>query len=328
MIKVGIPRALLYYQYYPMWKTFFEKLGAEIVVSPLTNKAILNFGVSRAVADTCLPVKILLGHVISLVEKCDCLFIPTVTTLGRKTYNCSKIIGLPNITRALIPECPLILDPEVDIEKGRYNLYQNIYKLGRYFTSNPFKIKKAVEEAWKSNLAYRSEMSGEGITPIQAIDKLCQENCEPDPDLNSSPLLRIAVTGHPYVLYDDYISHRLLSWLQRMGARVFTPEMVSQEALCAAAERLVGVPHWAFEADITGAGGYYLEEAKVDGVINVSVFACGPDSMMVRFVQHRARELEIPFLPLSLDEHSTEGGLLTRLEAFLDMVKRREKICV
>ena len=62
MIKVGIPRALLYYQYYPMWKSFFEKLGAEIVVSPLTNKAILNFGVSRAVADTCLPVKILLGH--------------------------------------------------------------------------------------------------------------------------------------------------------------------------------------------------------------------------------------------------------------------------
>jgi len=58
-----------------------------------------------------------------------------------------------------------------------------------------------------------------------------------------------------------------------------------------------------------------LEEAKVDGVINVSVFACGPDSMMVRFVQHRARELEIPFLPLSLDEHSTEGALVTRLEA-------------
>lgn len=31
MIRIGIPRALLYYQYYPMWQTFFEELGAEVV---------------------------------------------------------------------------------------------------------------------------------------------------------------------------------------------------------------------------------------------------------------------------------------------------------
>jgi len=140
MIRVGIPQALLYYQYFPMWKTFFERLGAEVVVSLPTNKTVLNLGVSRAVADTCLPVKIFLGHVISLIEKCDCIFIPAVTSLGRKIYNCSKIIGLPNMARALIPECPVILAPEINLEKGRYYLYQNIYKLGRSFTSNPFKI--------------------------------------------------------------------------------------------------------------------------------------------------------------------------------------------
>ena len=326
MIKVGIPRALLYYQYYPMWKTFFEALGAEVEVSLPTNKAALNLGVSRAVADTCLPVKILLGHAISLIDKCDCLFIPAVTSLGRETYNCSKIIGLPNMTRVLVPECPLILSPEINVEKGRYHLYRNIYKLGCHFTSNPFKLKRAVEEAWKSNLVYRNKMSDEGIMPNQAVEEICQENCEPEPSLDSSPF-RIAVIGHPYVLYDEYINHRLISWLQSREIKVFTPEMVSQEALNAAAKRLVGDPHWSFEADIIGAGEYYLE-AGVDGMINVSVFGCGPDSMMVGFVQHRAKELGIPFLPLSLDEHSSEGGLLTRLEAFLDMIKRRERVCV
>ena len=326
MIKVGIPRALLYYQYYPMWKTFFEALGAEVEVSLPTNKTALNLGVSRAVADTCLPVKILLGHAISLIDKCDCLFIPAVTSLGRKTYNCSKIIGLPNMTRALVPECPLILSPEINVEKGRYHLYRNIYKLGCHFTSNPFKLKRAVEEAWKSNLVYRNKMSDEGIMPNQAVEEICQQNCEPEHSLDSSPF-RIAVIGHPYVLYDEYINHRLISWLQSREIKVFTPEMVSQEALNAAAKRLVGDPHWSFEADIIGAGEYYLE-AGVNGMINVSVFGCGPDSMMVGFVQHRAKELGIPFLPLSLDEHSSEGGLLTRLEAFLDMIKRREKVCV
>ncbi len=117
VIRVGIPRALLYYQYFPMWKTFFERLGAEVVVSSPTNKTVLNLGISRAVADTCLPVKIFLGHVISLIEKCDCIFIPAVTSLGKKTYNCSKIIGLPNMARALIPECPVILATD-QISKG------------------------------------------------------------------------------------------------------------------------------------------------------------------------------------------------------------------
>ena len=37
-IRVGIPRALLYYRYYPAWKAFFNALQAEVVLSPETNK--------------------------------------------------------------------------------------------------------------------------------------------------------------------------------------------------------------------------------------------------------------------------------------------------
>lgn len=327
MIKVGIPRALLYYQYYPMWKTFFERLGAEVVVSLPTNKTILNLGVSRAVADTCLPIKIFLGHVISLIDKCDYIFAPAVISLGRKTYNCSKIIGLPNIVRALIPECPTILDPEINLEKSRYHLYQNIYELGRYFTSSPLKIQGAAKDAWESNLAYRSKMSREGITCVEAINGVDQTKRQLDFDSVSSAPLTIAVIGHPYVLYDDYLNHRLIFRLQSMGIKVLVPEMVPEESLDAAARRLVGIPHWSFETDIIGAGEYYLE-TKVDGIIDLSVFGCGPDSMMVDFVKHRAKELRTPFLHLSLDEHASEGGLITRLEAFLDMINLREKICV
>ncbi|GAI13427.1 unnamed protein product, partial [marine sediment metagenome] len=93
MIKIGIPRALLYYQYYPMWKTFFDELGAEVVVSPPTTQAMLSAGSSRVVADTCLPVKIFLGHVLSLVEKCDYIFIPAIRSMKSKIYNCSKFLG-------------------------------------------------------------------------------------------------------------------------------------------------------------------------------------------------------------------------------------------
>jgi predicted nucleotide-binding protein (sugar kinase/HSP70/actin superfamily) len=326
VVRVGIPRALSYYQYYPGWKAFFEALGAETVVSPPTNKAIFTAGNSRAVAETCLPVKLFFGHVIALADKCDYMFIPAMRSLGKKAYYCSKFIGLPDMTRALVPECPPVLDPEIDLNKGRRSLHHAIYDLGHHFSSDKSKIKTAAEQAEKTHLAYRKEMSDRGITPIQALDEMHRDDAKSclEPDISSS--LSVAIIGHQYVIYDDYINHRLISRLQAMGVRVFTPEMAEQEALDIAMAKLGGAPHWSFEADIIGAGEHYLE-AKVDGIISVAVFGCGPDSMMIEMVRHRAREFRTPFLHLSLDEHTSEGGLVTRLEAFLDMVKRRRRVC-
>jgi predicted nucleotide-binding protein (sugar kinase/HSP70/actin superfamily) len=225
-----------------------------------------------------------------------------------------------------VPECPPILDPEIDLTEGRHRLRQIIHNLGRHFSSDKVKIETAAEEAEKVHLAYRKEMSDRGITPVQALDELFQSEKESDLELGADTALSVAVIGHQYVIYDDYINHRFISRLQDMGARVFTPEMAAQEDLDFAMTKLVGKPHWSFEVDIIGAGEHYLE-AKVDGIISVAVFGCGPDSMMIDIVRHRARECKIPFLHISLDEHTSDGGLVTRLEAFLDMVKRRKRVC-
>ncbi|MHA1717395.1 MAG: acyl-CoA dehydratase activase-related protein, partial [Promethearchaeota archaeon] len=58
MLKVGIPRSLLYFKFYPLWKTFLEELGAEIIVSPKTNKKIVERGVELGFNELCLPIKI------------------------------------------------------------------------------------------------------------------------------------------------------------------------------------------------------------------------------------------------------------------------------
>jgi predicted nucleotide-binding protein (sugar kinase/HSP70/actin superfamily) len=317
---------LYYYQYYPMCKAFFEALGAETVVSPPTNKDILSCGSSRAVAETCLPVKVFFGHVRFLADRCDCMFIPAIRSLGRKAYHCSKFLGLPDMTKALIPECPPILDPEIDLNRGRRRLCQIVHTLGRHFTSDKGKVKRAAEEALKANLAYNNSMSREGITPIEALEGSHQGGAETERHGNTPLKLEIGIVGHPYVIYDDYINHRLISRLQALGGRILTPEMMGDEALHSAMTRLVGREHWSFEADILGAAECYLE-ARLDGIISVAVFGCGPDSMMINMAQRRARQFNTPFMNLSLDEHTSEGGLVTRLEAFLDMVERRKRIC-
>jgi len=333
MIKIGIPRALLYYQYYPMWKTFFDELGAEVVVSPPTTQAMLSAGSSRVVADTCLPVKVFMGHVLTLVEKCDYIFIPAIRSMKSKIYNCSKFLGLPDITKAVIPESPPILDIDIDVNKGKHELYQAIYKLGRRFAWNPLRVRQAAIAAWQAYLSYRQLMSSHSLTPPQAIERISgTPEAEPKTDF-SQPTSRqatIALIGHPYLLYDDHINHRLIHRLEQANNRVLTPEMLTEEELESATARLVGRAYWTYEEEVVGAGEHYLG-SSADGVIGIITFGCGPDSLMMDTVQRQAARLRAtPFMSLTLEEHTAEGGMVTRLEAFLDMIyrKKRRRVCV
>jgi len=316
-----------------MWKTFFEELGAEVVVSPPTTQVMLASGSSRVVADTCLPVKVFLGHVLSLVGKCDYIFIPAIRSVKRRLYNCSKFLGLPDMTRAVITESPPILDIDIDINKGKRNLYQAIYQLGRHFTWNPFKVRQASLAAWQAHLNYRQLMSSHNLTLPQAIERI---SGTPEAEANSSYLsstqATIAVIGHPYLLYDEHVNHRLIHRLEQAHNRVLTPEMLSAEELQSATVRLVGRAYWTYEEEVVGAGDHYLQSGA-DGVIGIMTFGCGPDSVMMDMVRRQASRLKTtPFMSLTLEEHTAEAGIVTRLEAFLDMIHRRKrsqvKVCV
>jgi len=328
MIKIGIPRGLLYYQYYPMWKTFFEELGAEVVVSPPTTQNMLSQGSSRVVADTCLPAKVFLGHVLSLVEECDYIFIPAIRSVKSKVYNCAKFLGLPDMTKAVIPESPPILDIDIDINKGKRNLYLAIYQLGRRFTWNPFKVRQASIAAWQTHLNYRQLMSSHSLTPPQAIERI-SGTPETEPKANSShptsAQTTIAIIGHPYLLYDEHINYRLVHRLEQAHNKVLTPEMLTSGKRESAIARLTGRAYWTYEEEVVGAGEHYLQSG-VDGIIGIVTFGCGPDSLMMDMVHRQAGRLKTtPFMSLTLEEHTAEGGVVTRLEAFLDMIYRRKR---
>ncbi len=330
MTTVGIPRALLYYQYYPMWKTFFQELGAELTVSPPTTQAMLAEGSTRVVADTCLPAKVFLGHVISLVGNCDRVFIPAIRSVKNKTYNCSKFLGLPDMTRAVVPECPPILDIDIDVNQGKRRLYQAIYKLGRHFTWDPLRIRRAGLAAWQAYLSYRELMLRQRLTPPEAIDGTSDARQPVNGPVSTQAT--IALIGHPYLLYDEYVNHRLIHRLEQANNRVVTPEMLTAQELESAIAKLEGRAYWSYEDDVVGAGGHYLQ-STVDGVIGIMTFGCGPDSLMMDTVRrHAARLKTIPFMGLTLEEHTAEAGVVTRLEAFLDMIYRKKRkqveVCV
>ena len=89
-VRIGIPRGLLYYYYYPLWEKFFTLLDAQVVVSDKTNSKIVAEGAKNCVEDSCLPVKVYHGHVLNLKNKVDYILIPKVMSIQRKEFICPK----------------------------------------------------------------------------------------------------------------------------------------------------------------------------------------------------------------------------------------------
>lgn len=325
-IKVGIPRALLYYQYFPMWKTFFDNLGAEVVVSSPTTKATLTNGVSRMVSETCLPVKVFCGHAAALSRDCDYLFIPSIRSVEPRIFNCSKFLALPDMIKATVPQAPPILDPTVDVNQGSRGLWMAIYGLARHFTWNPWKARRATQRAMEEHRRYRRLMWQKQMGPPQALAELyggaVGDSKQAAPTRRR---LKVALVGHPYLIYDDFVNHRLVHRMEALGAEVCTPEMVSPKDLQAAVLKVEDKAYWTFESEVVGGAGYYLTR-DIDGVIGLASFGCGPDSLMTGVVEHYGRSHQTrPFMSLTIDEHSAEAGLLTRLEAFVDMLSRGKR---
>ncbi|MCC5909133.1 MAG: 2-hydroxyacyl-CoA dehydratase [Clostridiaceae bacterium] len=315
-VKIGIPRGLWFYDYYPLWKTFYEELGAEVVLSNPTNKQILDTGVKNTVDEACLPVKIFHGHVFDLKDKVDYIFVPKMMSVYKREYICPKFCGLPEMVNHSIKDLPPLIDTEINFNKSRNSLKKTIYNFGSYVTKNPIKIKRAYEKALKEYEVYKSEIK-EGSFPI-------------DGQLNSKEKkqsdITIAVMGHSYNIYDKYGSMGLINKLKENGINIVTPEMMDYKVVNQHASTLEKKMFWSYGRKLLGTAMYLIEEKNIDGMVYLSSFGCGIDSIIVDLIERKARKKgRLPFLLITVDEHTGEAGVNTRLEAFTDMLEWRKR---
>lgn len=320
-IKVGIPRALLYYYYYPLWKEFFEGLGCTVVLSDPTNKQILDQGVKQAVDETCLPVKVAFGHVQNLTTKAvDYIFLPRLVSVARREYICPKFLGLPDMIRQNLPDLPPLLDPTINFADQKKNVEKAYKQMAKTICNNPMQIWRAYHRGNKALAQYQSLILS-GCLPDEALAKMYHHK-------SASPVsngkLIIAVVGHPYNLYDHYINMNLFKRLKKMGVQLLTPDRLSEQQIRHQTDQLPKKLFWTLGQRMIGAAFHFCAQ-RVDGIIHISAFACGLDSMTGEIIErHVKNNSEIPILNLILDEHTGEAGVVTRIEAFIDMVQRKK----
>lgn len=323
MIRVGIPNALFYYVYFPMWKAFFEELGLQVVTSGKTTKKLLDGGVREALADACVPIKVFFGHALSLRDKVDFLFIPRIVCLNKKTVYCPKFLGLPDMIRFGIENMPAVIDVRIDTRKKIIAVFSAFYSVGKLLNKKPGQILKAYFKAKHTHKVYQQYLRM-GLQPPEAIDLIFSN--KKNMPISQPGQLNFAIVGYPYVIHDLYISVDIISKLRRMGVNVVTSDNLSPLKLklqhCNIGKRFF----WTFSERTLRAAHYFSKQKKkLDGIIHLTAFGCGPDSIVDKFIQFDNGTNGIPFMSLSIDEHSGEAGIGTRLEAFVDMVRRQKR---
>ncbi len=324
-MKIGIPQSLLYTYYYPLWKTYFEHLGVEVVVTPTTTKEIMDLGVKNSVPELCVPIKVYIGHVLKLVEMdVDYIYVPRFVSIQKGQYFCPKFMGLPDMVRhsfdgiekKLIVPTIEATDDNIALYKN-FKIFENILKISS--KENKAALDKA-ETVWKTFRKYCLK----GNSAIEAMDLAFGDVVEEETITSNEETLTIGLVGYVYNVYDPFISMDIIKKIREMGVAVKTFEMLEETEMNKQLKKLSKNLFWTFSDKLLAAGYSFYNDDDVDGLIHITAFGCGPDSMLGKLLEIESSNFAKPFMTIRVDEHSGENHLQTRIEAFVDMIRRKK----
>lgn len=293
-MKIGIPRGLFYYYYSDLWVNFFEKLDIPYLVSPETNKDIKELGQRYSSDEMCLSLKNYIGHVAYLTRYCDCILVPRIDNFGKYEQTCTNFLAVFDIVNNLFDV--KVLDYNVCLSNGE-SLYKGLKKIGKFFGKRTCDIKRAFLSAKvKSDKFFKMRVS-------ENMNKFFL------------PGKKILLVSHSYNTYDSTIGKPIIDFLEKLGCSVIYSDLFDKKLCRKKSLEISPNIYWKYSKESIGS--IMLCKDKIDGIIFLSTFPCGLDSLVNELV---IRKIDKKCLNLVIDDMDAFAGIETRLESFVDIV--------
>lgn len=298
-VKIGLPRAFTYYYFSDLWKIFFKELNIDYIESPPTNKEIISKGMSRANDEMCLSFKIYLGHIDYLKDKCDYILVPRIDNYGRTNQTCTNFLAAFDIINNLFET--KILDYNINLE-GNNNELDGFLRIGKLLNKSRYDVIKAYNKA------------------ILDTYKIKQNKIKKNINALENDGLKVLLVSHSYNTYDAYIGKQITDYLEEMGVTIIYSDMFDDKETNKLAYKLSDTIYFKYSKD--NIGSIKLVQDKIDGIIFLSAFPCGLDSLVNELVM---RKINKPYLNLIMDESYSLTGIKTRIESFVDILEQRRQ---
>ena len=311
---VGIPRGLLFGDYYPLYRAFFQRLGFRVVPSAATNKEIVKKGINAVAGEPCFPLKVAHGHVAHLLEReVDYLFLPAVcdteqpTPAFRQSHTCPYVMSAPEIIGAALRmdglEKPVVLKPRLFFRRGERHLRRVFREIGRRLGKPRGEADRAIDEGMRRLREFREKVAARGR---EVLSSLAEDQ------------RAFVVIGRPYTAYDPAVNMDIGRKIQDLGVLAIpqdflplTNEDVSDSWTNLYARQI---------QNKISAARIIARDPRLRAVV-LTYFACGPDSFANPFFQDEIGE---PCYVMQIDEHTADAGVITRMEAFADTAVVRD----
>lgn len=310
-LTIGLPRASVFQEFLPFWITFFSNLGYRLKVSPETSAEILEAGIKLQPAETCLPVKIAIGHFKVLQDdpEVDLIFLPSLVDShsfpAESFYFCPYTENLPH----MIPEAirdklltlPIYLEPVVESQKT------NFMNLARILKESEERIEQAWKSGWQAQEEFNQKLKEKGK---ELLKKSFQ---------SKRPVL--VISSRPYLLYDNFANLNLWFHLEKLGLTALPADYLPIEEIELKDLGLENsaLPPWRYPQHMLKLAAWCHSRVGVFPVY-LSNYGCGIDGFSLKHLKDILAGL--PHLLLEFDEHRGEAGLITRLEAFTDEISQ------
>ena len=343
-------------------KVLLEELGVDVVVPPQCSRETLNIGTKHSPETICLPLKLNIGNIIESIGGGADTVVFT-GSCGPCRFGYYTVVQKEILEELGYDIDFLLLDPPQGDYKSFFNrIYQlagtsNPYKILKALRK-AVKILYQVDELDKALRYKRPRQKKMGMADFyynelhrevrnvhgyketyELIKKQTQSIMEIEEEINRD-ILKVGIVGEIYTLIEPFVNLDLERKLGEMGVEIEKSLEISRwltehlflnplKLTMEGGTKKAAKPY--LKTIIGGHAretiGYAVEYGKrgFDGFIQIYPLTCMPEIVAQSILPTVEKDFDIPYLCLIVDEMTGEAGYTTRLEAFIDLLRRRKE---
>lgn len=311
---VGIPRCLMMHKLFPLANAFFRTLGYNVVVTDASNEQTVALSQQLAQGEVCYPVKLLYGHMEQLArQKVDYIFMPHMHTIRHvksrvaHNYACPYMQLAPQFvarTLRLEQRGVQLVSPLMDMDFGQQALATALLGVGEQLGHTP-------QESARAMMAGGVAVQ-EFTRKIEALGEELLESLAPGERV-------LVIITRQYNTADPELNSGIADALLDRGQKVITVSHLHAHDLDISQD----YPHmyWPFGQHLLSGAKLVRRDPRLYAVY-LTNHGCGPDTMVSHLI---AEEMgDKPYLQIEMDEHFSQVGIITRIEAFLNALDHYE----
>lgn len=345
------------------WAAALKKIGVEPFIPPYTSKKTLSLGTKHSPEAICLPYKLILGNFIEAIEG-GADYVAMITSpgccrlgqYGNSIENAlvdmgyharyvelslyDGIKGMYNVLKDISGKNdPILFARAINIAIRKMFLLDDLEENLAYYRAREINQGDA-DKHYAKALQYVKDV--EHSRDLKRAKKLAFDEMKKVKIDPKKEVLNVDLTGEIYLVCDSFSNQNITKELGKMGVQVrrsltvssFIKDAIIPKAFRDGETHLQRANRMAKPYLMRDIGGDSLEcvsdvayanERGIDGIIHISPFTCMPEIMSQNIFPAMRENCDIPILPLIMDEQTGKAGYLTRLEAFVDLMRRRKR---